>query len=57
MVAELAEKLQKRVRDVEKVARQAVREHAELSVLHGSLSKHDSRFTWSDTVVVLPVVL
>ena len=42
MVAELAQKLQKRARDVEKVARQAVREHADLSVLQGSLSRHAS---------------
>ena len=42
VVAELAEKLLKRVRVVEKqLERQAVRGHAELSVLQG----HDSRFT------------
>ena len=39
---------------MEKEARQAVREHAELSVLQWSLSRHDSRFTnleqWSDDI-------
>ena len=44
VVAEIAEKLQKRVRDVEKLARHAERVHAELSVVQ-ALSRHDSRFT------------
>ena len=53
-VVELSEKLEKRVRDVETLGRQAVRGHAELSVLQVALSRHGSRFTnleqWSNDI-------